>query len=879
MLREFARRLLMLVRRRQFDTDLEEEMRLHRELREQEQIERGLSPKEARYAAQRRFGNELTLREESREMWGWNWLESLVQDVRYGLRMLVKNPGFTVVAVLTLALGVGANTAIFSVVNAVLLRPLPYPDPDRLAVIWENISNYPGAVCPVTGPDFQDWQVRNLSFEGMAAILMSSKTMTGAGEPVQLRGEEVSPGVFGVLGVQPLLGRTFAPDEGAGGHSKAVILSYASWRDILGGARDIVGLKIVLNGETHEVVGVMPPSLRFPIAYGGEPEYFAPIDQSTQLWKNRYSHSFRVLARLKKGVPLSKAAAEMETLSHQIAQQNPRANSGVTAKVGSLHEQLTGDVRPTLLVLLAAVGFLLLIACANVANLLLTKSIVRGHENTIRTVLGSGLIRIVRQWITESVLLFWVGGATGLLVGYWAVRLLVSAAPASALPRGFAIHFDTRVFVFAFAVAFVTGILAGLAPAFQASSLNFQETLKEGSRTFTRSPQYSQRLLITCEVGMAMVMLIGAGLAVKSLVRLLGVQLGFDPQHVLTARVQLPAARYPKEYQQAAFYTNLIERVRALPGAVSAAAASDLPLGGGNNGPLYIEGQPVPKDAWSGPPVRSCEVTPGYFKTLGIPLLNGRDFTLADTSDSPKVAIISEGMARRFWPATVAVGRRFKHSWESKEWVTVIGVAGDVREYGLQSPGMPQAYFPETQETSASLALVVRAADDPSAQIAAIRSAVHSLDNDLPLNSPRPLSELVSQSSANKRFFALLLSLFAVTALSVASIGIYGVVAHNVAQRTHEIGIRIAVGAKRGHVLRLVVGQAFKVTLTGVGLGALSALVLTRYLKSLLYDVKPMDPVTFASVAAMLLLVALLASYIPARKATKIDPMVALRYE
>ena len=366
-------------------------------------------------------------------MWGWNWLESFIQDVRYGWRGMVKNPGFTVAAVLTLALGIGANTAIFSVVNAVLLKPLPYPDPDRLAVIWEDISNFPGDVCPVTGPDFKDWQARNQSFEGLAAILMSSKTMTGAGEPVQLRGEEVSPGVFGVLGIQPLLGRTFAPDEGTGGQ-KAVILSHGTWQGILGGARDIVGRKIALNGETHEVVGVMPPSLKFPIAYGGEPEYFIPIDQTTQLWKNRYSHSFRVLARMKKGVPLSKAAAEMETLSYQIAQQNPQTNSGVVANVRSLREQLTRNVRPTLLVLLAAVGFLLLIACANVANLLLTKSIARGHENTIRMVLGSGLMRIVRQWLTESVLLFLAGGLAGLLVLSCLSKRTYVWVPLAALP-------------------------------------------------------------------------------------------------------------------------------------------------------------------------------------------------------------------------------------------------------------------------------------------------------------------------------------------------------------------------------------------------------------------------------------------------------------
>jgi putative ABC transport system permease protein len=783
-------------------------------------------------------------------------MSGLFQDVRYGLRMLVKNPGFTAVAVLTLALGIGANTAIFSVVNAVLLKPLPYPDPDRLVLIWDTIPNYPGELVAVTGPDIQDWQDRNQSFEGMAAIYDSNKTLTGSGEPLAFEGLEVSPNVFQVLGIQPLLGRSFTPDEGTAGHTRIVILSYGAWQRILGGDRNVVGRKIILSGESHEVVGVMPQSLQFPAVYGREPRFWIPVNRDTPDWKEgRGSHHFRLLARLKKGVPLSKAAAEMETLSGQIAQQYPQTNTGVIAKVKGLHEQLTGNVRPTLLVLFAAVGFLLLIASANVANLLLTKSLGRGREITIRMAVGSGLGRIVRQLLTESILLFLLGGLAGLVAGFAAMRLLVSLAPARSLPQGFSIQFDTRVFAFGFAVALVTGILAGLAPALHASRLNVQDTLKEAGPTVTRARSYSRGVFTICEIGLALVMLIGAGLAIKSLVRLLGVPLGFDPRNVLIVRVQLPKVRYPNPLNQIAFYQNLLERVRVLPGDVSGAAATELPLHGGDSSPIYIEGQAAPKNAWSGPAVQVCQVTPGYFRTLLIPFLSGRDFTLADTVESPKVAIINETMARRFWPATDAVGRRFASTLEDKVWYTVVGVVGDARESGLRAPVSPEAYFPETQLTSSSLYLMVRTANDPLRQVSAIRGALNSIDKDLPASDPRSLRELVSDSSANERFITLLLSLFAGSALTMASVGMFGVVAYNVAQRTHEIGIRMALGAERSDVLRLVVGKAFALTLLGVGLGVVGALGLTRFLKGLLYEVKPTDPLTFASVAVLLMLV------------------------
>jgi len=877
---ELGRRLSMLFRRSQFDRDLEEEMRLHRELREQEQIEAGVAPEEARYAARRRFGNDLVLREESREMWGWNWLEHFVQDIRFGLRMLARNPGFTTVAVLTLALGIGANTAIFSVVNAVLLKPLPYADPDRLAVIWVTEPSAPGGLFPDTGPDFRDWKAMNHSFEGMSAITIAGATLTGSGEPRQLRGLTVSPNTFQLLGAQPQLGRSFAPDEGPTGHNHVVILSYGLWQSAFGGQKNIVGSKVTLDGEGYDVVGVMPKDLRFPSLWGRNPQFWTPITMDAPKWKTqRMNHWFWVLARMKKGVTLKQAAAEMVTISAQLAQQYPQTNTGVSARVKSLHEQPTGDVSEVLWVLFAAVGFLLLIACANVANLLLTKSVGRQREIAIRLAVGAGARRLVRQLLTESVVLFLLGGVAGLAVGMAALRLLLRAAPTGYIPEVISVHLDSRVFGFTFLVAFVTGTLAGLIPALHATRVSFSEMLKESGSAVAASHGLARGLLTVGEIAIALVMLVGAGLATRSLVRLLGVQLGFDPRQVVAGRISLPDSRYPKEPQQKAFFRNLLDRVQALPGVVSAGAASELPLEGGSNGAVVIEGQPAPKDIWSSPLVESCTVTPNYFRTMRIPLLGGRDVAETDTPEAPLVAVINETMAHRFWPHQDAVGKRFKQNYPDSKWITVIGVVGDVREFGLAEPAIPEAYYPESQSTSSELVLVVRTASDPQAQVAAIRNAVHGLDKGLPWYGVQTLSEMVSDSSREKRFVALLLALFAAVALALASVGIYGVVSYSVSQRTREIGIRMAFGAEVRNVLGMVLREGLRLVIAGVAVGLLGAWALSRYLTSILYAVRATDLATYILAALLMTAVALVAALVPARRATKVDPMVALRYE
>ena len=807
-------------------------------------------------------------------------MNTLLQDLKYGLRQLHRNPGFTVVAIITLALGIGANTAIFSVVNAVLLRALPYKDAGQLVMIWETEPSAPGQTFPDTGPDFKDWMAQNKVFQGMAAGTIDNATLTSAGEPLKISGAEVWPGIFKMLGVEPHRGRTFASDESHPGHDHVVILTYGLWQRAFGGEPGVVGRKITMNGEAYNVIGIMPQSFRFPEIWGSKPEYWAPLNLGQPAWrKNRGSHWIWVMARLKPGVTLAQARAEMETLSTRIAHQYPTSNTGVIAKVHTLRGVLTRRVRPALLVLLAAVGFLLLIACVNVVNLLLARAIARQREIAVRLAVGSGRWRLVRQLLTESVLLFMIGGAAGLAIGATALRLLLHAAPAGYIPNVMHVQLDSTVFIFIFLVAFLAGAVGGLIPALQSSRTDLQGTLKEGGRALSSSHHRARSLLTTGEVALALVMLAGSGLAIRSLARLLGVHAGFDADHVLTVSLSLPQASYSKDAQVAAFYQHLLARIRALPGVVSAAAGSELPLFGGRNGTVYTEGQPIPKSQWSSPLVEWNNITPDFFRTLHIPLLKGRDFTLADAQKSELVAIINETMARHFWPNQNAVGKRFSQGYEHPKWITVVGVAGDVREFGLERPPIPEVYFPEYQSTRPGMALVLRTATPPLNQVTAVRGALRSLDKDLPVYAVRDLAQLVSKSSAQQRFVALLLTLLAAVALVLAAIGIYGVVAYSAASRQHEIGIRMALGAEKRDVLIMVVRQGLKLALIGVAIGVGGALVLTRFLASLLYGVKATDPLTFIAVSLILIIVALAACYIPARRASKVDPMVALRYE
>ncbi|MGH9401923.1 MAG: ABC transporter permease [Terriglobia bacterium] len=808
---------------------------------------------------------------------------TLGQDLKFGLRMLAKNPGFTVVAMITLAVGIGANTAIFSMVNAVLLQPLPYQNPQSLVLLRVTEPSGPGNLYPVSGPDFADWVKQNRVFESMAAGTGAGATLTGlAGnaQPFQLEGFEVSPQIFQLLGVKPLMGRTFRQDEAQTGHDQVVVLSYGLWQRAFGGARSIVGKTITLNGKAYDVAGIMPRALKFPQFFGTKPEFWIPLNlQQPSYRKSRGNHWLWVMARMKSGIAIASAQADMATVSQNLAHQYPHDDTGVNAKVLLLHDQLTKTVRPALLVLFAAVGFLLLIACANIANLLLAKAIARRREIAIRLAVGSGRGRLVRQLLTESVLLFLLGGVAGLLVGWGALRVLLYAAPAGYVPGMMRVSLGGWVFAFTFLVAFLTGIFAGLVPAIQTSKPDLHNALKEGGRALSASHRRSRGVLTAAEIALAMVMLIGAGLAIKSLVRLLGVQPGFDPHNVLKARIALPEARYAKDPQITAFYRQLLDRVRALPGVVSASVATQLPLQGGSNGVVYIEGQPLPKDMWSSPLVEWCTVMPDYFRTLRIPLMRGRDFSAQDGPKSSEVAIINETMAHRFWPNQNAVGKRFAHDYQKPKWITVVGVVGNVREYGLSEPAVPEAYFPESQDADSYLNIVVRTETPPLSEAPALRAAVHSLDSELAVFKVETLDQIVSESSQQQQFMALLLGLFAAAALVLAAVGIYGVISYSVAQRTHEIGIRIALGAQRWDVLRIVLGEGVTLALAGAGAGLAAAFGLTRLMTSLLYGVKPVDLPTFIIVPVALIGVALLACYIPGRRAAKVDPMVALRDE
>jgi len=808
-------------------------------------------------------------------------MSTLLQDLKYGLRAMLKNPGFTMVALVTLALGIGVNTAIFSVVNAVVLKPLPYPDATRLVTIWVTEPSGPGNLYPDTGPDFVDYKAQNKVLEGMAAVTTTGATLTGTTQPLQLEGFEVSPEIFPLLGASPFLGRNFTADETQPGHDGVVILSYGLWQSAFGGDYSMVGNKVTLDGRPYIVAGVMPRDFQFPHIWGNEPEYWIPINLQQPDWrKSRGNHWMWVIGRMKPGVTLDRTKSDMETISNRLIQQYPDTNTGVVAKVVPLQARLTQRVRPALLVLFATVGFLMLIACVNVANLMLAKAVGRQHEIAVRAALGCSRSRVIRQLLTEGVLLFLVGGAAGLVVGFAALRLLLHSAPLGYVPEIFAVRLDTPVFAFTFLVAFLAGTLAGLVPAIQSSKPDLQATLKESMRTVATPNRVSRVLLTAGEIALALMMSVGAGLAIKSLVRLLGVEPGFDSRNVFTAQVSLPEARYMKDEQRSSFYQRLRERLQTLPGVTSASFTSTLPLEGGSNGTIIVEGQAAPKNMWSSPLVEWCTVMPGYFQTLRIPILRGRDFTPDDRHELAPVAIINRAMADRFWPNQDPIGKRFSQDKEKPHWITVVGEVGDAREYGLDQDNVaPEAYFPEFQNTYDSLTAVLRSSTPPLSQLPAVTAAVHELDNQLPVYNPRELAEVVHENSAQQRFVALLMGLFAGLALLLAAVGIYGVIAHSVAQRTRELGIRMALGAGRGNVLGIVVGEGLRIALAGVAVGLAGAWGLTRFIVSMLYGVRPTDVVTFVTAPLVLMAVTLAACYIPAQRATQIDPVDALRYE
>ena len=806
-------------------------------------------------------------------------MSALLNDVRYGIRMLAKNPGFTAIAVLTLALGIGANTAIFSVVNAVLLRPLPYEKPDQLVAVFESEPNCRS--CPVSGPDFLDWRQSSKSFSSLVAGTMDQASLTGAGEPQHLDGADVSPGAFELLGTRPFLGRTFTSDEERGVHY-VVIISYGLWQQAFGADRSLVGRKITLDAKQADVIGIMPKGFRFPRMWGNpDPDFWVPLPVDV-LKQNRGSHWLWVLGRLRLGVAQRQAQAELTGVAARIAQQYGESNANVGATVVDLHEELVGDTRPMLLLLFCAVGFLLLIAGANVANLLLAQAGRRQREMAVRLAVGAGRWRLARQLLTESVVLACLGGAAGLLLAVCAKASLVSLAPPRLIPPTNPINLDARVFVFALAVCLLVGILFGLAPALGASRIDLDESLKEGARGFTggvRARRFRGGLVV-CEVGLALVLVIGGGLLIHSLKNLLAVYIGFNPKNIITMELNLPSSRYPKNEDRLALFQNAVARVKALPGVLGASVTSKLPLAGmSNNGDVWVEGGPIGSE-FQGPLVEFSYVMPGYFRTLGIPSLEGRTLTSADTTAAPEVAVINETLARHFWPHESPLGKRFTRS-KPPQWIEVVGVVGDVRQsWSLANPPMPEAYFPYAQFADYDdLYLVVRSALDPASLIQSVRAQLLNLDPDLPAYHIETMEQVRSARAAGPRFRGVLMTLFALVALTLAATGIYGVMAYAVSERTHEIGVRMALGAVPRDVLRTVVSQGMALTLVGVVAGLAGAFALTRFLASFLYGVLPTDPGTFAGASLLLVGAAALACYIPARRATKVDPMEALRYE
>jgi putative ABC transport system permease protein len=803
------------------------------------------------------------------------FISNLWQDARYGARMLRKNAGFTMVIVLTLALGIGANTAIFSVVSAVLLQPLPYKDSGRLVQVWEKNPKRGFPQFSVSPPDFLDWKEQNHSFEQMAAIVGGDYTLTGVGEPSRLHGVDVSTNLFSLLETQVQLGRDFLPGEDKPGAAPVVIISNELWQGRLGGDPNVLGKTLILDSKPCTIVGVMPPGFHYP---DEDVELWTPLILDERALAGRGAHWISVVARRKSNVSLEQAQAEMDTIASRLEQQYPQSNNGWGVTLVPLRTELVGDIEPSLLLLMGAVGLVLLIACANVANLLMARASGRTREMAIRAAMGAGRARILRQLLTESLLLAFAGSALGLLLAGWGTDFLLRL-DVGGIPRQSEVGVHAPVLWFAAGIAFLTAILFGLLPALHSSSLDLNTCLKEGLPDRGRGGSRLRRLLVVSEMAFAVLLLVGAGLLVRSFTRLLEVHPGFQPANVLTLRLDLPDAKYPKKEDSEAFYKGLMSRLSSLPGVESAAAVSFLPLSGANyNLQFFSEGRP-PASNERPTSAEYRVISPDYFRTMGIPLLRGRAITDADAQDSPLVAVINEAMARQFWPNTDPIGQRIIITDRVPGAREIVGVVGDVKHYGLAIPAKPEMYVPEYQKGWGELSVVVRGKLPPSALASAASGAVHALDKDLPVFAVRSMDEIIVRSVGDQRFAAYLFGLFAVLALVLAAVGIYGVMSHAVALGTHEIGIRMALGAQPGDVLGMVLRHGLKITLAGIGIGLAAALALTRVLASQLFAVTPTDPLTFLGVSLLLTGVALLACYLPARRATRVDPLIALRYE
>ncbi len=853
-----------------FDLEMDEELRMHQELRMRELREAGIADEEARDSARRQMGNALRLREESREAWGWNWSEQRIADVAYAGRTLRKNAGFTAVAILTLALGIGANTAIFSVVNSVLLRPLPYPEPERLVTIQSNQSL----------PDLEDIQAQSQSFEAVGANTMQRLDYTGGAEPLQVFAITCNAELFQALRTHPALGRVLTADDDHYGASRAVVLSHGFWTRQFGADPGVIGKSIPLSGNSYIVVGVLPANFWIP---GPKGDLYASLRVVyPAAAKARGVHFLRTYLRLKPGLTLAQAQLEMDRTDASLAHAYPDYNQSRHRHLMPLLENVVGDSRAALLILFGAVGLVLLIACVNFASLLLARSASRQSEMAIRAALGAGSRRLIAQMLTESLLLALAGGAAGILLAQAGIKILLAFAPED-LPRLDGIAIDFRVLAFTLGISILTGIVFGLLPAWSAARISLGEGLKESGRTTTgsRASLRLRRTLVVAETTLAMMVLVGAGLLVRSFQRMQSVAPGFQSDNILTMRLELPEARYEEAAKQRRFRTGLLNSLNSLHG-VRAAMISELPMSGDSlNHNLSIEGRPV--NLGEEPDVQTRTILGDYFSIIGIPLLRGRDLSAEDREDTPVVVVVNEAFVRDFFPNQDPVGAHIRWSRDDPtHWKTIVGVVGDVKHFGLDQPEEPAVYdlYSQIDEPwKRWMSLAIRSSREPGELTRGVEGRIWALDRGLPPTAVLTMKDVIDASVTPRKFNLTLMSIFAGVALALAVIGIYGVVTYSVTQRTHEIGIRVALGAQQRDVAWLVFGEGARLAVLGAIIGLAGAAVLTRFMASLLFGIGVHDPLTFLAVAGILAAVAAAACWLPARRAMNVDPMVALRYE
>jgi predicted permease len=873
-------------RRRRPPADFEAEIEAHLQLEVDRLKEAGLSQGDAEKAAQRAFGNLTASRERYYEAGRFLFWDRLVQDVRFALLLLARTPLLTAAIVSTLALGIGATTAVFSLVHAVVLRPLSYEKPDRLVQLWESGTRAGGEADWVSFPNFRDWRRESRAFEDMAAYRFSLVTLTGAEGAESILGLETTDSLFGLLGIRPVLGRTFLPGEDRPGRESVAVISHALWLRRFGKAPKVVGRQVTLDDRTYTIVGVMPATFRFPDTLPTDSpltvDVWIPTRPSGGL-EERGSHNYWAVARLKAGTSLDQARAAMSTIAAALARQYPGTNKDMDVKVALLQDYVAGSVRPALLLLLGAVGLVLLLTCANVANLLLSRAEARRREMAVRHALGASRLRLVCQTLTESLVLSLVGAAAGIALAHLLLLVVLRLGPGN-VPRLQQATIDAQVLLFTAAVGICVGIAFGVAPALLGSRGSVQGTLKEtGTRTTTSAAgALVRQALVTAQVALAMTLLVGAGLLVRSFAKVARLDTGFHAPRAVTAFVGLSPTRYGDPAKQATFFEDALRSIRGLPGVVSAAASNSIPLTGINDqGDFTVEGWPPPSPGQDGPQANHPRVSAGYFEVMGIPLLGGRLFDGRDVSGSPRVAIVSDVAARTYWPGVNPIGKRLAVDWNEGKplWHEIVGVVQGTRHFGLEAPRKPEVYIPHTQSPSAYMSLIVRAQGDPAALAPAIRERIAAIDPNQAVFGFQTMDELRSAAGARRRFQTSLVASFAALALLLAAIGVYGVMAHRVAQRHREIGVRLALGARPRDVVAMLLRHGMRLTLAGMTIGLAGAMGLSRALAGLLFGVSALDTATYTGVGALLMFVAGLSAYVASRAAARIDPLSTLREE